>query len=189
MIDALIDGLTFEIGWDGWDAGPDARVVQTSDAPLAIVRPSPHIIAGARTLPVLRGWFELALELGRHHAGLTAYGWPPAGHAMPAPIFADEIGRWLGGGAFPVASTIAFVPSGAGALRTRGLGFFTGQEIELDGTNIPDPDAGKRLALRIANQLVLHGRLVRTEEVGGPDGSVLRLEPSRDGKTVMVYSR
>lgn len=180
-IEVLLDGLTFHIE----DTDLAGKAGQDGFSGIEI-RPGPHIEAGAHTMPVMRAWLEIAVALGQALPDLQHFTWHPAGHDIDPQRFVDDVGGWLSGKAFPIECVVTFETGADTILTTRGLAFFTGQELTLEAVPSAGKDADQRLLLRIANQLVHHGRLEAAEEVVGFDGHSLRLDPGVDGTSVRV---
>ena len=76
----------------------------------------------------------------------------------------------------------ALVPGESG-MTSEGLAFFTGQELEVAGSDLAQ--AG-RIAVRMVHTLVNHGRLAAPTRLAGPEGEPLLAEPSGDGSRVRV---
>ncbi|WP_209347501.1 hypothetical protein [Pontixanthobacter sp. CEM42] len=192
-LEVVIDGLTFDItGLAPGSSAPLASFVQSTHAgssgaaeAVAIV-PGPHLAGGTYILPVLRGLLSLGAHLGTelHHA--LAVGWPPSLNTASTAQLGKAAESWANGGAFPSEFLIRFERSPGGAFQSHGLSVFTGQELSLTSDIVESDDLAMRLGWRLANQLVLLGRIEVLEEITGPDGSMLRLAPSYDGDIVEV---
>ncbi|MDN3645543.1 hypothetical protein QWY75_04880 [Pontixanthobacter aestiaquae] len=185
-LELVIDGLTFDI--TGFDCGiADGASVRGAET-LAIA-PGPHLSGGTYILPVLRGLLTLGAKLGCQMSDTLAVYWPPSSNSIPALQLLKVADDWNGGGAFPSEFLIRFNESSGGAFLSQGLSVFTGQELRLASDIADSTDMTTRLGWRLANQLVLTGRIDSTEDVTSPDGGVLRLAPSGDGNIVTVTRR
>ncbi|MEO7385080.1 MAG: hypothetical protein ABIU18_09145, partial [Novosphingobium sp.] len=136
----LITGLTFEVaGLVPGEAAPAPEIAHrfgldgawpASALEAIVVRPGVHLAGAAAMLPVVRGAAALAAALADRTAAAAAV-WIPSRSAMGADYFASVIADWLAGGAFPALGMIALVPSATGIV-SEGLGFFTGQELDVE---------------------------------------------------------
>lgn len=190
----LVTGLAFDVA--GLVPGPGEatpaiahRFGLDDDCPVealeaVILRPGAHLAGAAAMLPVVRACVALGAALATH-TGAVAVVWIPARSAMAPDYFAATIADWLGGGAFPALGLTALVP-GASGMTSEGLAFFTGQELEVAGSDLAQ--AG-RIAVRMVHTLVSHGPLVAPTRLAGPDGEPLLAEPVGDGSKVRVRSQ
>ena len=190
----LITGLTFDVA--GLAPGPaetmpsvaqryglaDNLSVEGLEA--VLVQPGAHLAGAAGMLPVVRGCVAMGAALATH-TDAAAVVWIPARTAMATDYFSATIGDWLGGGAFPALGLTSLVPGGSG-ITSEGLTFFTGQELEVAGSDLADTG---RIAVRMVHTLVGHGRLAAPTQLAGPEGEPLQAEPSDDGKWVRVWSQ
>ena len=169
----------------GYRLGVSRELAEGGHEALAL-QPGPHLAPGARTMPVVRTMMGVAAMIITHLPGLRAVGWPAAGTMIGPDFFVSSMIAWLAGGAFPALGLTAFVPVADGSLRSEGLAFFTGQELQLATELAKDRAAGTRLGVRLVNQLVGQGQVTAAEAIIGPDGERLTLEPSPDARTVRV---
>ena len=187
----LITGLTFDIAGlspGECEAVPPiahrfglARDWQGDALEAVLVRPGAHLAGAAAMLPVVRACVALGAALAGR-TGAAAVVWMPADSAMAPDYFAATIADWLGGGAFPALGLTALV-AGASGVTSEGLAFFTGQEIEVCGSDLA---AAGRIAVRMVHTLVEHGPLAAPTRLTGPDGESLLAEPSGDGSRVRL---
>lgn len=147
----------------------------------------PHLRAGQASAPVLRALLTLAREMGTEFVSCRGVCWAAAGTVLARDIFVDLVDRWQAGGGFPAQLVISLRPGLNGGIETRGLAYFTGQELRLEPVCLQDETQGRFLALRLASQLIYQGRLDAPEQASAPDGSALRLEPSANGHFVRVW--
>ena len=197
-LELLANGLTFDL--QGLSPGlpqvlpPYAYAyglpVGLSTAPLEAIslRPGPHIAAGGRMLPVVRGlaWLTAvlaALPQVRAVAWHAARTWSAPDH------FRGSVLRWVEGGAFPGLGLTALAPTPEGGLQSEGLALFTGQELRLAPELAFDRASGARLALRLLHWLVENGKLEVPAELSGPSGEPLKLVPTENRRFVGVLRR
>lgn len=203
-LELLVNGLSFDLqrlAPGAPRALPDFMYLFDLPAGLDIagceavtLEPGPHLEGGENLLPVVRSQMALGLELCAL-PGVVAVGWEPA-RALSSPAhFCRSVIRWLGGGVFPGLGLAALAERRGGGMRSEGLGFFTGQELdivpdlagELAGeAGAGDRAAAARLALRLMHELVEAGGLDAAQTVTGPDGGQLLLEPVEQGRLVRV---
>lgn len=196
-LELLRDGLTFDLeglapGWPctippaahRFDFRSDMK--PSSFEALRLV-PSAHLAGGAGSLPILRGTMRLARELVQHFEQIEAVAWSPAQSLIGRRFFESSITAWLEGGAFPALGLTSFRETLDGGLQSVGLGFIIGQELRIEPALANDKVAATRLGVRLINQLVLAGRIERVEQIIGPTGQLLQLEPSANGKFIRVW--
>jgi len=192
-LELLANGLTFDLeGLTPGNSQPVPPRGYTYGLPPAFpqgpleaisLRPGPHIAAGGRMLPVVRGTAWLAARLTALPK-VQAVAWHPARTWSGPQYFRDSVTRWVEGGAFPGLGLTALAPTPEGGLQSEGLTLFTGQELRLEPKLIADRAAGARLALRLLHWLVENGRLERQATLTGPSGEALLLAPSANRRFV-----
>lgn len=179
-VELLALGLTFDLR--GLAPGIAAQVAAPAHAfglPLAeaaglegvVLRTGPHLASAGSLLPIVRTMGALGCELAALPA-LKGIGWEPAGTVMAPDYFRSTVGAWLDGGAFPALGFTALARSPAGAMRSVGLGFFAGYEIELAPRAEESPADAARLAVRLIHDLVQNGAYTPGDHAG-PGGEVL----------------
>ncbi|MEQ5786776.1 hypothetical protein J3454_02585 [Erythrobacter sp. NFXS35] len=195
-IELLRDGLTFDLS--GLAPGPALTLPvishrfdfgtypDHSDLEVLAIAPGPHLSAGARTMPVLRGMLAVARDLAMHFEDLQAVFWPPSGSAIGRRFFESVITAWLDGGAFPALGLTAFDETADGALQSVGLAFWIGQELRIEPPLTIDKIAATRLAVRLINQLVIVGGIEESERIVAPDGTRLVMQTSRNSEYIRV---
>ncbi|MGQ7828967.1 hypothetical protein [Altererythrobacter sp. Z27] len=197
-LELLREGLTFDIAGllpgTGFEIPPcdhqfDYRE-EICRSRLEAVRltPGSHLAGGEASLPVLRSMFSLTRELVRHFEAIEAIAWPPSSSLIGRRFFESTIAAWLEGGAFPALGLTAFRETLDGGLVSVGLEFLIGQELRIEPSLAGDKVAATRLGVRLVNQLVLSGAVERMEQIIGPDGQRLQLEPSSNGRFVRVWT-
>lgn len=193
-VELLASGLTFDLAGlrPGDGGGPGKGVMQRygfDDEPVVmdecvVLAPSGHITSGAGLLPVVRTMMGLAANLAME-LPVRAIGWGPAETLMAPGYFCRSVLNWLGGGPFPGLGLTA-LHLGPEGLKTRGLAYFTGQEMQLQSRPGEPPATTAKLATRLIDRLVQTGRVNRTLTIES-DGETLHVEPSQVGKLVLVW--
>lgn len=194
-LELLASGLTFDlIGLDPADPVQSAEAEQSfgfedepslADWEAVGLLPSGHVVAGAGLQPILRTMTGLAANLALN-LPVCAVHWRPADTLMEPRYFSRLVLNWLGGGAFPALGLTSLVQAQDGSLITRGLAHFTGQEMQLEGRAGEAPADTMKLAIRVIDHLVRHGRITEPGRIGnGPDA--LLAEPSQVGRLVLVW--
>jgi hypothetical protein len=70
---------------------------------------------------------------------------------------------------------------------SEGLGFFTGQELQIDPILARNPAAAGKVAVRLIHSLVDGWQVQSPVEIAGPDGDRLGVEPSANGRTLRIW--
>ena len=164
-IELLALGLTFDLR--GLSPGIGAQVADPGHAfglPLAegqgleavVLRPGPHLASAGALIPVVRTMAALGCELAGL-PGLVAIGWEPSGTIMSPDYFRRTVGAWLDGGPFPALGLTALARSPTGAMRSVGLNFFLGHELELAPRAGESAADAARAAVRLIHDLVENG--------------------------------
>ncbi len=192
----LANGLTFDLS--GLSPGHASRIPAGLDQKFGFesefdlgaceglaLAPGPHLVSGGPMIPVLRclAWLTAELAALKH---LQAIAWPAAGSICEPEYFRDAVTRWLGEGAFPGFGLTSLIEQPDGAMRSRGLALFTGQELLLDVDLAQDRTQGAKVALRLLHWLVESGKIEETMTLTGPTGDTLVLEPNEDQGIVAV---
>ena len=135
----------------------------------------PHLAGAENLLPVLR----VAAAILRHLStldGLEAIVWHPARIVMSPAWFAEAVGIWLAGGPFPALALTALARS-EGGIESEGLAFLTGQEFKLHARSGGPNREDSRIAVRLTDWLVAHGRVDSPREVVLAGAGAVWLEP------------
>lgn len=195
-LELLANGLTFDL--TGLAPQPPVTVPATAHsfglAPgtqigafqPVLVKPGPHLAAGGAMFPVVRTLAMIAANLARLQ-GARAVAWHPARAISEAGYFRSSVMRWIEGGAFPGLGLAALVTRDDGGLESEGLSLFTGQELRMRPEVVTDRAEAAKIALRLLNWLVEHGRITETFGFTGPSGETLRLEPVDNFGIVEVW--
>ncbi|QIG53066.1 hypothetical protein G6N82_01840 [Altererythrobacter sp. BO-6] len=149
--------------------------------------PGSHLSGGEASLPVLRALLALARDLVQHFEQVEVVAWPPSSSMIGRRFFESTTTAWLEGGVFPALGLTAFRQTIDGGLQSVGLSFLIGQELRIEPKLAIDKAAATRLGVRLINQLVLAGPVERAEQIIGPDGQRLQLDPSANRKFVRVW--
>lgn len=152
-----------------------------------VLRRGPHLVSGSNSLPVNRAMLALACDFVRHFDDLLAVGWGPAGSVIGRRFFESVTSAWLAGGPFPALGLVAFIETPDGALQSKGLSFWIGQELRIEPPLSGDRVAATRLGVRIVNHLVLAGGLEVEERITAPDGAPLVLRPTLGKAMIGVW--
>ncbi len=196
-VEALMWGLTFDvIGLAPGEGAPLPPCPYHFDLPPGFdiagheavrILPGPHLHGGERLVPIVRAMAGLAAALCSL-PDLAAVVWHPARSCIAPGYFSAIATNWLGGGVFPARGLVGLAEVADGALQSEGVGFFTGQELRIEPELMGDPAAASRIAVRLIDHLVTNGSLDRSMDIGGPEGRLLRIVPSENGRLVRVWS-
>jgi hypothetical protein len=195
-LELLANGLTFDLV--GLAPGPRADpppcvhgFALPADADAVVldaitVRPGPHLAGGHTMTPVVRTLAWLGAELASLDR-VEAVAWHAARSWCGARYFRDAVQRWIEGGVFPSLGLTALAMSPDGGMHSEGLALFVGQEIRLEPELMADNAAGAKVGVRLIDLLVESGKVAAPQTITGPDGQLLRLEPSANGHFVRVW--
>ena len=186
-IELLALGLTFDLR--GLAPGIGAHVTKPGHAfglPLdevsgleaVVLRPGPHLASAGALIPVVRTMAALGCELAAL-PGLRGIGWEPGGTVMAPDYFRRTVGAWLDGGAFPALGLTALSRSPQGAMRSVGLNFFLGHELELAPLAGESAADTARTAVRLIHDLVENGTYSPGDH-HGPQGEILHCSFNTD---------
>lgn len=135
----------------------------------------PHLAGAEHLLPVLRCAAAILCQLTLLE-GLTAVVWRPARLVMSSAWFAEAVGVWLAGGPFPALALTALARTEQG-FASEGLAFLIGQEFTLQARDGGPSREDSRIAVRLTDWLVAHGRVESAREVVLAGTGVVWLEP------------
>lgn len=148
--------------------------------------PGPHLTAGGSMFPVVRGLALLAARLAELPE-VEAVAWHPARALSGPEYFSRGVTGWVEGGAFPGLGLAALERLPDGSLRSEGLSLFTGQELLLPPEVAGDSAEGAKIALRLLNWLVEHGRIEQSFTFTGPSGEPIGVEPVENSAMLRVW--
>lgn len=193
-VELLINGLTFDLTGLAPVAPAAAPPIAhrfgvptaADDAGEAIaLAPGPHLAAGRAMPPVVRAAITVGLCLAKLD-GVELVCWHPARSAIGKEPFARSVAAWLGGGAFPALGLTSLYAAPEGRMCSEGLRFFIGQELCLERSDrAPSDDA--KLAMRLIDRLVDHGRLAEPAVWRIDASAQVRLEPERAGDLIRAW--
>lgn len=149
------------------------------------LRPGPHFAEGRALLPVVRTVAGLGARLSTL-PGLLAVCWRPARSWMAPGYYQKIVGNWLAGGPFPALGLTTLHRQADDVMVTHGLDYFIGQELRFEPGHGREPAAIARIAVRLMNELIQSGPLRQAEQLVGPGGEAVRIEPRSDGAMVNV---
>ena len=136
--------------------------------------------------PVVRCLAQLAAELARL-PGVEGVAWHAARACSSPAHFRRGVLGWIEGGAFPGLGLTALVTNPDGSMQSEGLALLTGQELLLAPEMCADQAEGAKIALRLLNWLVEHGRIEEQFSFVGPSGEPLVLEPVENFGILRVW--
>ena len=190
--EVLREGLTFDLGGlrpaaaatlhlgrhvVGLPRGFDFATVEAVS-----LMPGPHLAGAEHLLPVVRVTAGLIAGLASL-PGLRAIVWHPAGVVMSPAWFVEAVGAWIAGGPFPALALTALRREEVG-LESEGLAFLIEQEFLLVAGEDGPIERDARIAVRLTDWLVAHGRVDSAREVVLAGIGPIWLEP--DGKGLLV---
>ncbi|MEI6643747.1 MAG: hypothetical protein WCL10_17100 [Novosphingobium sp.] len=140
----------------------------------------PHLAGAENLMPVVRVAAAIMSALSELE-GLEAIVWRPARIVMSPVWFAEAVGIWLAGGPFPAFALTALARCREG-LESDGLAFFTGQEFTLQARGGAPDREDSRIAVRLTDWLVAHGRVESAREVVLAGVGAVWLEPDGRGR-------
>lgn len=196
-VELLRDGLAFDL--EGLAPGYDLDIPEIEynydfEDKLPLVGyealrlvPGSHLIGGGNTLPIIRSIISLACDLAHEIEDISAIAWPPARSVIGRIFFESISTAWLDGGAFPALGLTSFKQMTDGAIQSVGLDYLIGQELRIEVPLSNQRIEATRLGIRLVNHLILVGGLTESERFTAPDGSMLVLRPSRNGKFIRAW--
>jgi len=197
-VELLVNGLTFDLA----GLGPSSPIVtpgcvhqfalpqdfnQTGFEAITLT-PGPHLSGGGAMFPVVRCLALLGAQFSRIDH-VRAVAWHPARSCSAPDYFRRGVESWIEGGAFPGLGLTALTSNSDGSLQSEGLALFTDQELRLSPEMCMDRAEAAKVALRLLNWLVEHGRIDQPFTFIGPSGETLELEPSHNLAMLQVWKR
>ncbi len=132
---------------------------------------------GRRPLEDGREFYKMMLLLSDMCAATHLF-WSPAALWSDARMFRDALVELLTSGMPPVLHQVAFRRAAAGRVRTRGLSYFAGHEIEAMLPDGMDVQGGVRRLARLALDAMINGPFDRPMDIDGLEaGEHVHLRP------------
>jgi hypothetical protein len=144
-----------------------------------------NVAGGERIAPITATLLEFGAYLSGP-LGADTVAWMPAQIMSDSEYFAEAVSDYLNGGVFPCLALVRFSFSGGDeSVRTSGLNWFCGQELELKCSGIDRPSIMRRM-VRIVHDMAVNGPINSDETVPDLDGEgKLQLSPTPDGTVVV----
>lgn len=191
-VELLSGGLTFDCRGlaPGAAASPagGASLLGLAEVPTGEVitlEPSPHLAEGRGLLPVVRAMAGLGVGLCQL-PGIRGVYWRPAHCWMTVKYFVGVVEEWLKGGPFPALGLTSLRHASDGGMVSVGLDYLIGQELHFSPNRKLAPAAAARIAVRLVNDLVSAGPLLRTAHLRGPEGELIEVQPGVEGHELQV---
>ncbi len=118
--------------------------------------------------------------------GIRGVYWRPAHCWMTVKYFVGVVEEWLKGGPFPALGLTSLRHASDGGMVSVGLDYLIGQELHFSPNRKLAPAAAARIAVRLVNDLVSAGPLLRTAHLRGPEGELIEVHPSVEGHELQV---
>jgi hypothetical protein len=142
---------------------------------------SEDLAGGERVAPIAKALLMFGAMIARQLSA-QAVVWKPGKIISDPAFFAENVESYANGQVFPVLVTVDFdYEDDERVLRSSGLEWFSGQEIELSGCGLRGQDLVRR-AVRLVHDIGTNGMVVLQQKV--PDIDVdkhIELMPSADG--------
>lgn len=146
-----------------------------------------HLAGAENSIPIVKAMWNMAAGLVETLPHCEIVVWQHSGAALKPQTFREMAADWEDKLVLPMNGLVQFVDEIDLGIKTRGLAFFTGQELRIEPELTSDRDWARRLGMRLADTLIVRRKLSEIEEFAGLDGSRLRLTPSQNGKFVRVW--
>ncbi|MDE1466839.1 hypothetical protein [Aurantiacibacter sp. D1-12] len=195
-VEILANGLTFDLTGLAPFAGSEPPPVayhyglqsdfDQLDLEAITLVPGPHLLAGGTMFPVVRGLALLSAQLASL-ASVRGIAWHAARAASHPQYFQRGVMGWIEGGAFPGLGLTALATKQDGSMQSEGLMLFTGQELLIPASIADNEAEGAKVALRLLNWLVEHGRIEQSVTFTGPSGEPIQLEPVENSGILRVW--
>jgi hypothetical protein len=146
-----------------------------------------NVKGGETIAPIIKGLLSLARRLGQA-TGAVAVIWRPARILSGFSYFMESVQQYEEGGVFPVLALVDFDMQTSGNIVTKGLNWFSEQELTFVAPNLSRADAMRRV-VRIVHDIATNGPVLSAIEVGGLDvGEVIKLIPNETGNSLMMHT-
>ncbi|MGB5725337.1 MAG: hypothetical protein WBM39_13085 [Parasphingorhabdus sp.] len=139
------------------------------------------MLISARHLPEVNHRLLLLGKWIGESLAASAAAWVPSGRLASFSYFEETVAEYLAGGPFPSLFQTSFAEIEKGLFVTRGLNYFTGQEVRLTApSGYSVSDVAKRL-VRIITDIATRGKIESPAQAQGiVDGETLNFLPSDD---------
>ena len=132
---------------------------------------SEHLEGGARVAPVAQALLAFGARLATTLSA-DAVVWNPGKLLSQPAFFVDSVESYVNGGVFPVLVAVDFEYSDDECrLRSTGLSWFSGQEIELSGANLRGQDLTRR-GVRLVHDIAVNGPVMAPQKVPDIDDTL-----------------
>jgi hypothetical protein len=123
-----------------------------------------NLSGGEKTAPIAAALLEIGAYLCQYLTP-AMIAWVPGKIVTDPAYFSEAVTDYVNGGAFPALAVVRFVfsPDDA-AVRTEGLVWFSGQELELIGNGLTKADLARR-AVRLIHDIAVNGPISGAEIV------------------------
>ncbi len=197
-VELLANGLTFDLAGLGPSGSAEtplmrhffgfAAALAENDLEAVTLVPGPHLLAGATMFPVVRSLAVLAAELSTLD-NVKGIVWHTANAASEPEYFRRGVMGWIEGGVFPGLGLTALADKPDGAMQSEGLSLFTGQELLFPPDLAASETENARVAMRLINWVVEHGRIEQAVTFTGPSGEAIHLEPVENSELLRAWRR
>ena len=194
-VELLANGLTFDLtGLSPFDASEIPHFSHSYGLPADFreqelqaitLMPGPHLLAGGAMFPVIRGLAVLAAQLSALK-GVRGVAWHSAKAVSEPEFYRRGVMGWIEGGAFPGLGLTALTTGPGGTMKSEGLALFTGQELHMSADFAGNEADSAKVALRLLNWLIEHGRIEQKVMFTGPSGEAIQLEPVENSGILRV---
>jgi hypothetical protein len=141
-----------------------------------------NITGGNRVAPIAQAMMQLAAIM-TEAVSCVGIAWTAAQLVADPVYFADTVIAYSNGGVFPVLSTVDIKLRGSVAI-SKGLDWFAGQEIEVNGSGHDDSELLRR-AVRIIHDIATNGPVLVPQQIADlDDNHEVSLTLSDDSKIV-----
>ncbi|WP_417594189.1 hypothetical protein [Parasphingorhabdus sp.] len=149
-------------------------------APGDILSNAMHLPEINRRMLMLGKWIGINLNA-------TSAAWVPSSTLSGFSYFVETVSEYLAGGPLPILFQIAFSEVGNGYFETRGLDYFSGQEIRLSAPPDYSVSGVAKRMVRIIDDIASHGKIeVPSQARGMIAGEILIFSPSDDHARVDI---
>lgn len=144
-----------------------------------------HLEGGERTAPVAQAFLAFGAMLAANLSA-DAVVWNPARLISEPAFYIDAVERYAAGGVFPVLVYVDLdYQNDETLLLSRGLSWFSGQEIALEGNGLRGQELTRR-AVRLIHDMAVNGPVAAQQNVPDMDAACLiELNPAKGPDNVL----